>query len=281
MLAESAAACRRIDPQWDYRRIIIEGPLDVFCLTYGHRLPSRSTPSTRSLAPTPTSSDSTATRRRDPCRNPGGSSPPVTVMDRSSGFAVRAPPNGATTPDDAEHDCNLRVRDLQRDRVMAWFRPMGADEVAYHQSTVLGRADDHPGRALDYYGSRGETPLRWGGAGAASLGLAGEVTPEAYEAAFGTGGFRDPGTGERLVASRRPGFELVVSAHKSVAVLGVAGDLLESSARWDPAQPRRQRGRLRAIDRSSACRQHLKARFEWPDCPTPQGPQSILSSTLA
>lgn len=107
---------------------------------------------------------------------------------------------------------------------MAWFRPMGADEVAYHQATVLGRADDHPGRALDYYGSRGETPLRWGGAGAASLGLAGEVTPEAYEAGFGPGGFRDPGTGERLVASRRPGFELVVSAHKSVAVLGVADE---------------------------------------------------------
>ena len=107
---------------------------------------------------------------------------------------------------------------------MAWFRPMGADEVAYHQATVVGRADDHPGRALDYYGSRGETPLRWGGAGATSLGLAGEVTPEAYEAGFGPGGFRDPVTGERLVASRRPGFELVVSAHKSVAVLGVAGE---------------------------------------------------------
>ncbi|HEX7134425.1 MAG TPA: MobF family relaxase, partial [Iamia sp.] len=98
---------------------------------------------------------------------------------------------------------------------------MGADEVAYHQATVVGRADDHPGAALDYYGSRGETPLRWGGAGAARLGLAGEVTPEAYEAAYGPGGFRDPATGERLAATKRPGFELVVSAHKSVAVLGV------------------------------------------------------------
>jgi conjugative relaxase-like TrwC/TraI family protein len=104
---------------------------------------------------------------------------------------------------------------------MAWFRPMGADEVAYHQATVVGRADDHPGAALDYYGSRGETPLRWGGAGAARMGLHGEVTPEAYEAAFGPGGFRDPGTGEQLVSTKRPGFELVVSAHKSVAVLGV------------------------------------------------------------
>lgn len=108
-----------------------------------------------------------------------------------------------------------------RGLTVAWFRPMGSDEVAYHQATVVGRADDHAGAALDYYGSRGETPLRWGGAGAARLGLTGEVTPEAYEAAFGPGGFSHPGTGVRLVATRRPGFELVVSAHKSVAVLGV------------------------------------------------------------
>jgi conjugative relaxase-like TrwC/TraI family protein len=98
---------------------------------------------------------------------------------------------------------------------------MGAEEVAYHQATVVGRDDDHPGAALAYYGSRGETPLRWGGAGAARLGLAGEVTPDGYEATFGVGGFRNPTTGERLAVTRRPGFELVVSAHKSVAVLGV------------------------------------------------------------
>jgi len=104
---------------------------------------------------------------------------------------------------------------------------MGADEVAYHQSTVVGRADDHPGAALDYYGSRGETPLRWGGAGAARLGLSGEVTPEAYKAAFGPGGFRHPTTGDRLAVTQRPGFELVVSAHKSVAVLGVIGQAEE------------------------------------------------------
>jgi len=106
---------------------------------------------------------------------------------------------------------------------MAWFRPMGAAEVAYHEATVVGREDDHPGRALDYYGSRGETPLRWGGAGAVAFGLSGEVTPEAYRLAFGPGGFRHPATGGQLVTTRRPGFELVVSAHKSVAVLGVVG----------------------------------------------------------
>jgi TrwC relaxase len=107
---------------------------------------------------------------------------------------------------------------------MAWFRAMGAAEVAYHEATLVGREDDHPGRALAYYGSRGETPLRWGGNGAAALGLTGEITREAYERAFGSGGFRHPTTGTQLVGTRRPGFELVVGGHKSVALLGVAGE---------------------------------------------------------
>jgi conjugative relaxase-like TrwC/TraI family protein len=106
---------------------------------------------------------------------------------------------------------------------VAWFAVMGVESVAYHEATVLGRDDDHPGRALDYYGTRGETPLRWGGAGAAQLGLHGEVTPDAYRLAFGPGGFRDPLTGERLVSTRRPGIELVVSAHKSLSLLGLVG----------------------------------------------------------
>jgi len=106
---------------------------------------------------------------------------------------------------------------------MAWMRMMGVDSVAYHRETVLGRADDHPGRALAYYGSRGETPLVWGGSGAAALGLSGPVTNAQYEALFGPGGACDPTTGERLACTRRPGMELVVSAHKSVAELGVIG----------------------------------------------------------
>jgi conjugative relaxase-like TrwC/TraI family protein len=100
---------------------------------------------------------------------------------------------------------------------------MGVEQVAYHEATVVGREDDHPGQALDYYGSRGETPLRWGGAGAARLGLEGEVTREVYRLAFGPGGFRDALTGEQLVRTKRPGFELVVAAHKSLSLLGVAG----------------------------------------------------------
>ncbi|HVM65352.1 MAG TPA: MobF family relaxase, partial [Acidimicrobiales bacterium] len=106
---------------------------------------------------------------------------------------------------------------------MAWMRMMGADSVAYHEHTVLGRSDDHPGQALAYYASRGETPLAWGGRGAERLGLAGAVTHAQYEAVFGPGGACDPTTGARLVRTRRPGMELVVAAHKSVALLGVIG----------------------------------------------------------
>jgi conjugative relaxase-like TrwC/TraI family protein len=106
---------------------------------------------------------------------------------------------------------------------MAWMAMMGVDTVEYHRATVMDRQDDHPGAALAYYASRGETPLVWGGGGAAHLGLGGQVTPEEYELLFGPGGARDPATGERLVATKRPGLELSVSVHKSVAELGVIG----------------------------------------------------------
>ena len=59
--------------------------------------------------------------------------------------------------------------------------------------------------------------------GTETLNLDGPVSPEAYEAIFGPGGARNPATGERLVMARRPGMELVISAHKSVAELGVIG----------------------------------------------------------
>jgi conjugative relaxase-like TrwC/TraI family protein len=100
---------------------------------------------------------------------------------------------------------------------------MGAESVEYHRATVLGRADDHPGMAMEYYASRGETPLVWGGSGRAGLGLDGAVTAASYEAVFGPGGAKGPRNGERLVQTRRPGMEIVISAHKSVAELGVMG----------------------------------------------------------
>jgi hypothetical protein len=103
------------------------------------------------------------------------------------------------------------------------MRMMGVDSVEYHRSTVLARGDDHPGQALAYYASRGETPLLWGGLGAKALCLRGAVTDAQYEALFGADGACDPTTGQRLVNTKRPGLELVISAHKSVAELGVIG----------------------------------------------------------
>jgi conjugative relaxase-like TrwC/TraI family protein len=49
------------------------------------------------------------------------------------------------------------------------------------------------------------------------------VTRDTYRLAFGPGGFRDPLSGQQLVRTKRPGFELVVAAHKSLSLLGVAG----------------------------------------------------------
>jgi conjugative relaxase-like TrwC/TraI family protein len=113
------------------------------------------------------------------------------------------------------------------------MRMMGAESVAYHRETVIGRADDHPGLAREYYAFHGETPLTWGGSGAAAFGLVGAVTDEQYDNVFGPGGFRDPTTGTRLVETKRPGIELVVSAHKSVALLGVIGFAEEMHAILD------------------------------------------------
>ncbi len=106
---------------------------------------------------------------------------------------------------------------------MAWMRMMGVDSVNYHGETVMDRADDHPRAALEYYASRGEAPLVWGGSGAPDLGLEGSVSEAEYDTVFGPGGARMPSDGARLVAAKRPGMELVVAAHKSVALLGLIG----------------------------------------------------------
>ena len=121
---------------------------------------------------------------------------------------------------------------------------MGVESVAYHRETVMGRADDHPGLARAYYASHGETPLAWGGSGARALGLVGAVTDAQYDNVFGPGGFRDPTTGTRLVTAKRPGIELVVSAHKSVALLGVIGFADEMHAILDAETD----ATLRALD---------------------------------
>jgi conjugative relaxase-like TrwC/TraI family protein len=106
---------------------------------------------------------------------------------------------------------------------VAWMRMMGTESVGYHEHTVAGRADDPVAGALQYYASRGEKPMAWGGSGASLLGLRGEAGIDDWRAVFAAGGAHHPGTHARLVACMRPGMELVVSPHKSVAELGVIG----------------------------------------------------------
>ena len=100
---------------------------------------------------------------------------------------------------------------------------MGVGSVAYHEHTVAGRGDDPVTGALAYYASRGETPMVWGGSGAGWLGLDGVVDLSEWRAVFATGGAHHPVSDERLVACMRPGMEIVVSPHKTVAELGVIG----------------------------------------------------------
>ena len=87
----------------------------------------------------------------------------------------------------------------------------------------------------DYYSGRGESPGRWTGSGAETLGLGGRVDDDGFMALMEG---RDPGTGERLKRvggrSKVAAFDLTFSAPKSVSVLfaigepGLAGALVEA-----------------------------------------------------
>lgn len=80
--------------------------------------------------------------------------------------------------------------------------------------------------AEDYYTGSGEAPGYWAGAGAALLGLSGEVAPDDLRAVLAG---RDPATGEHRARPgtpdrpRTPGFDLTFSAPKSVSVLYALG----------------------------------------------------------
>lgn len=78
--------------------------------------------------------------------------------------------------------------------------------------------------AEDYYVHAGEAPGRWGGAGASSLNLSGEVDGRDFTTLLAG---CDPRSGEYLgrqwAASKVPGFDLTFSAPKSVSLLGVLG----------------------------------------------------------
>ena len=100
---------------------------------------------------------------------------------------------------------------------------MGAESVDYHRETVLGRADDHPGAALAYYASRGRR--RCGGAAPAPSGSDWPARSRTRRTRRSSGRAApvDPAFGVRLAATKRPGMELIVAAHKSVALLGLMG----------------------------------------------------------
>jgi hypothetical protein len=130
----------------------------------------------------------------------------------------------------------------RRFRTVARMRMMGVDWVEYHRQTVLDRQDDHPGAALTYYARRGETPLSWGGGGAARLGLDGHVSPEQYEDIFGPGGARHPVTGERLASTKRPG---LVGAGNTIGRRcgpeSVGGGRCRGATKWAEQAVRRSR----------------------------------------
>src|SRR5664280_2332422 len=111
------------------------------------------------------------------------------------------------------------------------MRMMGADSVAYHRETIIERGDDFPGAALEYYASRGETPLLWGGSGAESLGLVGPVDNPSYDAVYGSGGARHPVTGEQLVHARTPGMDQLLAGdgvtRTAGSVDGVVGGVVD------------------------------------------------------
>ena len=107
---------------------------------------------------------------------------------------------------------------------MGFMEIMGSKSVRYHAENVMGRADDHPGRRPRVLRIQGGDPAFAGGdQGLRPWVSKGAVTDHQCVSIYGEGGAKDPVTGERLVHTKRPGMEIVIAAHKSVAELGVIG----------------------------------------------------------
>ena len=89
------------------------------------------------------------------------------------------------------------------------------DPAAYYVEVIASGAED-------YYLSAEEAPGRWTGKGAAQIGLTGPVAPEDLRAVLDGD---NPRSGEHLVGWRkRPGYDLTLSAPKSVSVLWGLGN---------------------------------------------------------
>jgi conjugative relaxase-like TrwC/TraI family protein len=102
--------------------------------------------------------------------------------------------------------------------VVADIAKLSVGREAYYTREL---ATDHEA----YLSGHGESPGRWYGAGATSLGLEGEASPAGFQAMFEG---RDPTTGELLGRSHGrnavPGFDVVLRPTKSVSILYGLGD---------------------------------------------------------
>jgi conjugative relaxase-like TrwC/TraI family protein len=102
--------------------------------------------------------------------------------------------------------------------VVADIAKLSVGREAYYTREL---ATDHQ----HYLSGHGESPGRWYGAGASSLGLEGEASPAGFQAMFEG---RDPTTGELLGRPHGrngvPAFDVVLRPTKSVSVLYGLGD---------------------------------------------------------
>src|SRR5215204_5301525 len=102
--------------------------------------------------------------------------------------------------------------------VVADIAKLSVGREAYYTREL---ATDHE----QYLSGHGESPGRWYGAGASSLGLEGEASPAGFQAMFEG---RDPTTGELLGRPHGrnavPGFDVVLRPTKSVSILYGLGD---------------------------------------------------------
>jgi conjugative relaxase-like TrwC/TraI family protein len=102
--------------------------------------------------------------------------------------------------------------------VVADIAKLSVGREAYYTREL---ATDHE----EYLSGHGESPGRWYGAGASSLGLAGEASPAGFQAMFEG---RDPTTGELLGrphgGNAVPAFDVVLRPTKSVSILYGLGD---------------------------------------------------------
>ncbi|WP_197529380.1 MobF family relaxase [Botrimarina mediterranea] len=100
---------------------------------------------------------------------------------------------------------------------MLSIKPLTSDGDILTYYAHLGEAESH-----DYYSEDGARPGVWRGEGAGSLGLAGDVTPEAFRNLLegkSPDGARSLVQNQRGARGRRAGFDLTFSLPKSFSVL--------------------------------------------------------------